>query len=176
MHIQPCENFGHIRADGRQLPVLGRQNPVGRHPVEKRQQMIPETIQIEEQDRLAMKTQLPLDENLADFLERTQSPGQRDINVASIGKTGLAGSHIGHRLQRMQLTMGNRRELIQNDPFDTPPRLKCASGKSTHYADAGAPVNQHMPSFGQPSTDRTTRREEALGGMARGSGIHRHIS
>ena len=87
---------------------------LGRHLVEKGNEIIVIAIDIEQADRLAVLAQLPPGPYLEQFLHRADTTRQGDEGVGEVRHLGLARMHGLHDIERAQIEMG---DFLQGEKF-----------------------------------------------------------
>jgi D-glycero-D-manno-heptose 1,7-bisphosphate phosphatase len=154
--------------------VVFRVEDSGRlHPVELGEQGLPESFEVHQDNGATMPFELSLDEDLGQFLERSEPTGQDHVRIPAMGQSRLAAPHVLDRLQFVQPRVGNAREGVEDDAFHTTSRSQRRIGQSTHEADVGASVDQGPASLGDSPTQRTRQFEKGGRSAAGRSGIDR---
>ena len=143
------------------------------HPVELGEQGLPETLEIHQNHRSAMLVELPLDQNLGKFLQRAEPARENHIRVAPVSQPGFATPHVFDRLQVVQPRVGDARECIEDDAFDTTARPQRRIGQGSHEADIGTAVDQGPASLGDSPTQRTRQFEKGWRSAAGRGGVDR---
>ena len=111
---------------------------------EQRQQRLPEAVDIGQQDRLAVPSELLPGELLDQFLQRADPAGQGDERIRSLEHQSLALMHVArddHLLHARQ-RMFTRGQEVRNDAGDGAAVVEDGCRDGAHQADRAAAIDQ----------------------------------
>src|SRR5262245_10475664 len=148
---KPIQQDVGLLLDQQRLPVLGVQEALSDHLVDKCPQAVEVAVDVQQATGLAVQAEPAPAPHLEQLLHGADPTGQREERIRQLSHEGLALMQVLDDVQLSQATMGNFavNELLGDDPDDTSTRLQHGVGELAHKTDVAAAVDKADPALGK---------------------------